>query len=195
MRCQFDFISDSNRCIIVQVHQDDFLLNVKLQLFALTAKQPAFHQLRSVEQLGYITVLLQRYVVFFPTEFSLADVCLFFGTKSSLFLGMISVFLECNLSFNLQLKYGHNFYPFFISQVLSTGLHVLCCAWQDPKHIDSRVEEFLKMFESKLYEMADDEFKVSSVKQFTHVSFITLQSQPFDLLLALRTVKLRTAYV
>ncbi|KAG1368760.1 Insulin-degrading enzyme-like 1, peroxisomal [Cocos nucifera] len=44
----------------IQVHQDDIKLNVKLQLFALIAKQPAFHQLRSVEQLGYITVLLQR---------------------------------------------------------------------------------------------------------------------------------------
>ncbi|KAL0359529.1 UNVERIFIED_CONTAM: Insulin-degrading enzyme-like 1, peroxisomal, partial [Sesamum angustifolium] len=44
-----------------QVHQDDFRLNVILQLFALIAKQPAFHQLRSVEQLGYITVLMQRY--------------------------------------------------------------------------------------------------------------------------------------
>ncbi|KAG7958731.1 hypothetical protein I3843_10G032200 [Carya illinoinensis] len=44
----------------IQVHRDDFLLNVKLQLFALIAKQSAFHQLRSVEQLGYITSLMQR---------------------------------------------------------------------------------------------------------------------------------------
>ncbi|XP_014495754.1 insulin-degrading enzyme-like 1, peroxisomal [Vigna radiata var. radiata] len=44
----------------IQVGRDDFKLNVKLQLFALVAKQPTFHQLRSVEQLGYITVLLQR---------------------------------------------------------------------------------------------------------------------------------------
>ncbi|PRQ33997.1 putative insulysin [Rosa chinensis] len=36
------------------------MLNVKLRLFVLIAKQPAFHQLRSVEQLGYITALLQR---------------------------------------------------------------------------------------------------------------------------------------
>lgn len=46
----------------LQVGRDDFKLNVKLQLFALVAKQPTFHQLRSVEQLGYITVLMQRYV-------------------------------------------------------------------------------------------------------------------------------------
>ncbi|PSS15673.1 Insulin-degrading enzyme-like 1, peroxisomal [Actinidia chinensis var. chinensis] len=54
--------SDENSALVhyIQVHQDDFMLNVKLQLFALIAKQPAFHQLRSVEQLGYITVLLQR---------------------------------------------------------------------------------------------------------------------------------------
>ncbi|CAK8543240.1 unnamed protein product [Lathyrus sativus] len=44
----------------IQVGRDDFKLNAKLQLFALVAKQPTFHQLRSVEQLGYITVLMQR---------------------------------------------------------------------------------------------------------------------------------------
>ncbi|XP_026428451.1 insulin-degrading enzyme-like 1, peroxisomal [Papaver somniferum] len=43
------------------VHQDSTMLNVKLQLFALIAKQPVFHQLRSVEQLGYITMLTQSY--------------------------------------------------------------------------------------------------------------------------------------
>ncbi|EEE67441.1 insulin-degrading enzyme-like 1, peroxisomal [Oryza sativa Japonica Group] len=44
----------------IQIHQDDLKQNVLLQLLALVAKQPAFHQLRSVEQLGYITVLTQR---------------------------------------------------------------------------------------------------------------------------------------
>ncbi|GLT27132.1 hypothetical protein SLA2020_417190 [Shorea laevis] len=52
--------SDVRSSVNVQVHQDDFMLNVKLQFFELIAKQPAFHQLRSVEQLGYITVLEQR---------------------------------------------------------------------------------------------------------------------------------------
>ncbi|PON38848.1 Coenzyme PQQ biosynthesis protein [Parasponia andersonii] len=54
--------SDENSALVhyIQVHRDDFKLNVKLQLFALIAKQPAFHQLRSVEQLGYVTVLIQR---------------------------------------------------------------------------------------------------------------------------------------
>ncbi|KAG6487993.1 hypothetical protein ZIOFF_056751 [Zingiber officinale] len=42
------------------IHQDEIKLNVRLQLFALIAKQAAFHQLRTVEQLGYITVLTQR---------------------------------------------------------------------------------------------------------------------------------------
>ncbi|GAB2267014.1 Insulin-degrading enzyme-like 1, peroxisomal [Dionaea muscipula] len=53
---------DENSALVhyFQVHQDDFLANVKLELFALIAKQPAFHQLRSVEQLGYITVLMKR---------------------------------------------------------------------------------------------------------------------------------------
>ncbi|KAL5556247.1 hypothetical protein UlMin_038483 [Ulmus minor] len=54
--------NDENSALVhyIQVHRDDFMLNVKLQLFALIAKQPAFHQLRSVEQLGYITALRQR---------------------------------------------------------------------------------------------------------------------------------------
>ncbi|KAK1267709.1 Zinc-metallopeptidase, peroxisomal [Acorus gramineus] len=54
--------SDVNSSLVhyIQVHPDDIKMNVKLQLFALIAKQPAFHQLRSVEQLGYITALMQR---------------------------------------------------------------------------------------------------------------------------------------
>ncbi|GLT29358.1 hypothetical protein SLA2020_042300 [Shorea laevis] len=54
--------SDENSALLyyIQVHRDDIMLNVKLQLFALIAKQPAFHQLRSVEQLGYITFLERR---------------------------------------------------------------------------------------------------------------------------------------
>ncbi|KAL3533780.1 hypothetical protein ACH5RR_007301 [Cinchona calisaya] len=51
--------SDENSALVhyIQVHQDDSVMNVMLQLFALVAKQPAFHQLRTVEQLGYITSL------------------------------------------------------------------------------------------------------------------------------------------
>jgi hypothetical protein len=44
----------------VQTHQDNVKQNVLLQLLALVGKQPAFHQLRSVEQLGYIALLRQR---------------------------------------------------------------------------------------------------------------------------------------
>ncbi|KAL2320761.1 hypothetical protein Fmac_029730 [Flemingia macrophylla] len=51
---------NSSLVYYIQVGRDDFKLNVKLQLFVLVAKQPAFHQLRSVEQLGYITVLKER---------------------------------------------------------------------------------------------------------------------------------------
>nr|XP_043635707.1 insulin-degrading enzyme-like 1, peroxisomal [Erigeron canadensis] len=100
--------SDENSALLhyIQVHQDDFKLNIKLQLVALIAKQPAFHQLRSVEQLGYITVLMQR--------------------NDSGIRGVQ-----------------------FIIQSTVKG----------PKHIESRVQAFLKMFESKLYEMPDDEYK------------------------------------
>ncbi|CAH9134956.1 unnamed protein product [Cuscuta epithymum] len=100
--------SDENSALLyyIQAHQDEFLENVKLQLFVLIAKQPVFHQLRSVEQLGYITVLLHR-----------ND----FGVLGVQFIIQSSV--------------------------------------KDPKHVESRVEQFLKMFESKLYEMPDDEFE------------------------------------
>ncbi|KAI4330509.1 hypothetical protein MLD38_028795 [Melastoma candidum] len=100
--------SDENSALVhyIQVHQDDCLMNVKLQLLALIAKEPVFHQLRSVEQLGYVTALRLR-----------------------------NDFGVLGLQFIIQ------------STVKSPG------------HIDSRVEEFLKMFESKLYEMTNEEFK------------------------------------
>ncbi|GLT96021.1 hypothetical protein SLE2022_136700 [Rubroshorea leprosula] len=54
--------SDENSALLhyIQVHRDDFMLNVKLELFDLITEEPASHQLRSVEQLGYITFLRQR---------------------------------------------------------------------------------------------------------------------------------------
>ncbi|KAL1120183.1 hypothetical protein V6Z11_D01G150200 [Gossypium hirsutum] len=100
--------SDENSALVhyIQVHRDDFKLNVKLQLVAFIAEQAAFHQLRSVEQLGYITLLRLR-------------------NDSGIH----------GLQFIIQ------------STVKQHG------------HIDIRVEAFLKMFESKLYEMTKDDFK------------------------------------
>ncbi|KAK2653140.1 hypothetical protein Ddye_012996 [Dipteronia dyeriana] len=100
--------SDENSALVhyIQVHRDDFVMNVKLQLFALVAKQPAFHQLRSVEQLGYITVLTHR--------------------NDSGIRG-VQVIIQSSV--------------------------------KGPQHIDTRVQFFLKMFESKLYEMTSDQFK------------------------------------
>ncbi|EPS70250.1 insulin degrading enzyme, partial [Genlisea aurea] len=100
--------SDKNSALVhyIQVYQDDFKLNAKLQLFALAAKQSAFHQLRSVEQLGYITVLMHRN--------------------------------DCGIR-GLQ----------FIIQSNVKG----------PGKIDQRIESFLKMFETQLYEMSIDDFK------------------------------------
>ncbi|KAL0724770.1 hypothetical protein Bca4012_039369 [Brassica carinata] len=53
---------DENSALVhyIQIHQDEFSMNVKLQLFCLIAKQATFHQLRTVEQLGYITSLSRR---------------------------------------------------------------------------------------------------------------------------------------
>ncbi|KAK3127443.1 hypothetical protein QOZ80_7AG0573360 [Eleusine coracana subsp. coracana] len=99
---------DENSSLLhyIQTHQDNVKQNVLLQLLALVGKQPAFHQLRSVEQLGYIALLRQR-----------------------------------NDSFVRGLQ--------FIIQ--STA--------KDPANLDARVESFLKMFETTLYEMPDAEFK------------------------------------
>ncbi|KAK9664344.1 hypothetical protein RND81_14G035000 [Saponaria officinalis] len=54
--------SNENSALVhyIQVHADDYVANVKLQLIALIAKERAYHQLRSVEQLGYIVALLDR---------------------------------------------------------------------------------------------------------------------------------------
>ncbi|KAF8049249.1 hypothetical protein N665_2263s0001, partial [Sinapis alba] len=53
--------SDENSALVhyIQVHQDEYAMNSKLQIFRLIAKQATFHQLRTVEQLGYITSLSQ----------------------------------------------------------------------------------------------------------------------------------------
>ncbi|KAL6657759.1 hypothetical protein ACP70R_005539 [Stipagrostis hirtigluma subsp. patula] len=53
---------DENSALLhyIQTHQDNVKQNVRLQLLAVVGKQPAFHQLRSVEQLGYIALLRQR---------------------------------------------------------------------------------------------------------------------------------------
>ncbi|PKA63852.1 Zinc-metallopeptidase, peroxisomal [Apostasia shenzhenica] len=100
--------SDENSALLhyIQVHQDDIKMNIKLQLFALIAKQPTFHHLRSVEQLGYITVLMQRY------------------------------------------ESGVRGLQFIIQSTV-----------KDPAQLDVRVEAFLKMFESQLYEMTNKDFK------------------------------------
>lgn len=84
------------------------MLNVKLQLFALVAKQPAFHQLRSVEQLGYIAVLLQRWkicsslIIILCMEFSPFSFVIFMFLLN---VGMTLVFGEYSLSSNPLQRY------------------------------------------------------------------------------------------
>ncbi|KAG2646269.1 hypothetical protein PVAP13_2KG499300 [Panicum virgatum] len=99
---------DENSALLhyIQTHQDNVKQNVLLHLLALIGKQPAFHQLRSVEQLGYIALLRQR--------------------NDSGVRGL----------------------QFIIQSTV-----------KDPANLDARVENFLKMFESTLYQMSDAEFK------------------------------------
>ncbi|PAN28164.1 hypothetical protein PAHAL_5G135500 [Panicum hallii] len=90
----------------IQVHQDDASSNIKLQLFSLIASQPAFNQLRTVEQLGYITRL------------------------------------------SLRSDYG----VWALQVVIQSTV-------KDPSYLDARVDEFFKMFESKIHELSDKDFK------------------------------------
>ncbi|XP_042422587.1 insulin-degrading enzyme-like 1, peroxisomal isoform X1 [Zingiber officinale] len=101
-------IKDENSALIhyTQIHQDEIKLNVRLQLFALIAKQAAFHQLRTVEQLGYITVLTQRNDS---------------GTRG------VQIIIQSSI--------------------------------KDPPYLEARVDAFLEMFESKLQEMTNEEYK------------------------------------
>lgn len=46
--------------ITLQVGQDDTHTNVLLELFVLAAKREVFHQLRTVEQLGYVVFLMPK---------------------------------------------------------------------------------------------------------------------------------------
>ncbi|PHU16875.1 Zinc-metallopeptidase, peroxisomal [Capsicum chinense] len=99
---------DENSALVhyIQVHPDEYIENVKLQLFVLIAKQPAFDQLRSVEQLGYITSLSRT-----------SDA----GVRGLQLIVQSSV--------------------------------------KDPRYIESRFQAFLKLLETQLLDMSDDEFK------------------------------------
>ncbi|CAF2123661.1 unnamed protein product, partial [Brassica napus] len=64
--------SDENSALVHTIFRyflDDFAMNIKLQLFGLVAKQAIFHQLRTVEQLGYITALTQKVYIFLLSHF------------------------------------------------------------------------------------------------------------------------------
>jgi len=101
---------DENSALLhyIQLEQDDSQMNVQLELFVQSAKQEAFNQLRSIEQLGYIVHLTTRNDS---------------GTRGAEFTIQSTV--------------------------------------KDPAQLDLRVEAFLKMFESKLHAMSDDEFKTN----------------------------------
>ncbi|GJM92947.1 hypothetical protein PR202_ga09456 [Eleusine coracana subsp. coracana] len=95
-----------SRFSALKVHQEDAISNVKLELFSLIASQPAFNQLRTIEQLGYIASLSLRY------------------------------------------DYG------------VWALHVVIQSTvKDPSYLDTRVDEFFKMFEINIHELSDKDFK------------------------------------
>ncbi|BAD52843.1 putative insulin degrading enzyme [Oryza sativa Japonica Group] len=90
----------------IQVHLDDALSNIKLQLFALIARQPAANQLRTIEQLGYIADLYVR---------------------SDRGVRALEIVIQSTV--------------------------------KDPSYLDARVDEFFKMFENKIHELSDKDFK------------------------------------
>uniref|UniRef100_A0A0E0FTY4 Peptidase M16 N-terminal domain-containing protein n=1 Tax=Oryza nivara TaxID=4536 RepID=A0A0E0FTY4_ORYNI len=92
--------------LIRRVHLDDALSNIKLQLFALIARQPAANQLRTIAQLGYIADLYVR---------------------SDRGVRALEIVIQSTV--------------------------------KDPSYLDARVDEFFKMFENKIHELSDKDFK------------------------------------
>ncbi len=56
----FQVVLNISVTLVGQVGQDNTNTNVLLELFVLAAKQDVFHQLRTVEQLGYVVFLMSK---------------------------------------------------------------------------------------------------------------------------------------
>jgi secreted Zn-dependent insulinase-like peptidase len=56
----FQVVLNMSVILVGQVGQDNTNTNVLLELFVLAAKQDVFHQLRTVEQLGYVVFLMSK---------------------------------------------------------------------------------------------------------------------------------------
>ncbi|KAM0865129.1 hypothetical protein ACQ4PT_043474 [Festuca glaucescens] len=108
----------------IQVHQDDAISNIKLELFSQIASQPAFNQLRTVEQLGYIAGL---------------------SLRSDRGVWGLEVVIQSTV--------------------------------KDPSYLDARVDEFFKMFESKIHELSDKDFKVALLRELKKHEFIEFFDQ------------------
>ncbi|GMY19416.1 insulin-degrading enzyme-like 1, peroxisomal [Fagus crenata] len=160
--------NDENSALVhyIQVHRDDVVLNVKLKLFVRIAKQPAFHQLRSVEQLGYTTKLTERNDS---------------GIRGLQFYIQSTVKGPGNIDLRVQefLKKFGNTYESKLCEFINeskSNVKALREESEWPEHsdgtlefvrkeswspgkIDSRVEAFLRILESKLSEMTSEEFQ------------------------------------
>ncbi|GMY19546.1 insulin-degrading enzyme-like 1, peroxisomal, partial [Fagus crenata] len=174
--------NDENSALVhyIQVHRDDVVLNVKLQLFVCIAKQPAFHQLRSVEQLGYTTGLmgrndsgirgLQFYIqstVKGPGNIDLRvqEFLKKFGntyeSKLCEFINESKSNVKALIDRHKKLEKKHtnlreeSEWPEHSDGTLEFDRKE---SWS-PGKIDSRVEAFLKMLETKLSGMTSEEFQ------------------------------------
>ncbi len=56
----FQVVLNVSVILVGQVGQDNTNTNILLELFVLAAKQDVFHQLRTVEQLGYVVFLMSK---------------------------------------------------------------------------------------------------------------------------------------
>jgi insulysin len=56
----FQVVLNISVILVGQVGQDNTNTNILLELFVLAAKQDVFHQLRTVEQLGYVVFLMSK---------------------------------------------------------------------------------------------------------------------------------------
>lgn len=75
---------------------------------------------------------------------------------------MILVFVEHSLLYSPQWRYKESSLLALVTFVSFSILNRLfLCGLQDPAQLDGRVSAFLKLMESKLYEMSDKEYEVS----------------------------------
>ena len=70
--------------------------------------------------------------------------------------------LALQVVFRSTVKVHVNLFPLLKKTTVVVANADILLDAQDPSYLDVRVDEFFKMFESKIYELSDKDFKVST---------------------------------